>query len=413
MAPDQPTAFSSLVPDDALPRGFRFAATRAGIKPSGKADLAAVVGEPGTQAAALFTSNRVVAAPVTVGREHLGATAGQVRAVVVNSGNANCATGESGLAAARQTCESAAEIFGCRPEEVLPSSTGIIGVSLPVEKLTGALPALHAALEATATAFSAFAHAILTTDTRPKVAYRKVEIGGQPVRLLGACKGAGMIHPRLVPPHATMLAYLLTDAEIDAAALQSMLHKSADESFNRISIDGDTSTNDTLVLMASGTSGALVHQHDSVFTAALDELCRELALLIVEDGEGVTHVVTLEVTGAPSDADALTVAKAIAHSPLVKTAWAGGDPNWGRLISAIGASGVAVDPGTISIRIEDLQVCENGGRSPAFNARAVHSAMAQRRFTVAVDLGLGAGRCRFWTTDLTAEYVCINADYSS
>ena len=415
-ASDQPAANSptaDLLPPEALPRGFRFAATRAGIKPSGKPDLAAVVAAPGTQAAALFTSNRVVAAPVTLGRQHLAATGGIVQAVLVNSGNANCATGEAGLTAARQSCTAAADAFGCRTEEVLPSSTGIIGVPLPVEKLTGALPALASALDDTPTAFSAFARAILTTDTRPKVAFCEVQVDGQTVRLAGACKGAGMIHPRLAPPHATMLAYLFTDAEMDATALQSMLNRSAERSFNRISIDGDTSTNDTLLLLASGASGVRVAEHDVAFQTALDDLCVGLALATVEDGEGVTHVVTLEITGASSDADALTVAKAIAHSPLVKTAWAGSDPNWGRLISSIGASGIPVDPNAITIHLADLPVCENGERSPAFDAAAVHAAMAQRRFTVAVHLGLGPGRCRFWTTDLTTEYVHINADYST
>ncbi len=402
-----------LLPDEAVPRGFRFSAVRAGIKPSGKPDLACAVADTPAQAAAMFTANRVVAAPVTLGREHLGATGGTVRAVVVNSGNANCATGAAGLLAARQSCNAAAEQFGCEPTEVIPCSTGIIGVPLPVDKLIHALPASHAALAPGGEAFSAFARAILTTDTRPKVAHRTVEIAGQTVRLAGACKGAGMIHPRLVAPHATMLAYIFTDAQAEAAALQTMLGSSVETSFNRISIDGDTSTNDTVLLLASGASGVQVPQGHEGFRTALNDVCRELALAIVEDGEGVTHVITLEVTGAPSDADALQVAKAIAHSPLVKTAWAGADPNWGRLASSIGASGVAIDPETFHITLEGLPVCENGGRAPGFDEAAVHVAMMQRRFTIAVDLRLGTGSCRFWTTDLTGEYVTINADYSS
>ncbi len=402
-----------LLPDQAVPRGFRFSAVRAGIKPSGKPDLACAVADVPAQAAAMFTGNRVVAAPVTLGREHLHTTGGTVRAVVVNSGNANCATGAAGLLVARQSCEAAARQFGCQPAEVIPCSTGIIGVPLPVEKLVNALPAATAALAPGADAFSRFARAILTTDTRPKVAHRLVDVDGQTVRLAGACKGAGMIHPRLAAPHATMLAYLFTDARMEAATLQTMLQNSVETSFNRISIDGDTSTNDTVLLLASGASGVHVpHNHEN-FRAALGELCRELALDIVEDGEGVTHVVTLEVTGAPSDADALQVAKAIAHSPLVKTAWAGADPNWGRLASSIGASGVAIDPDALNITLDGLPVCENGGRAPGFDEAAIHAAMTQRRFTIAVDLGLGAGSCRFWTTDLTQEYVTINADYSS
>ncbi len=404
-----------LLPPDAVPLGFRFAAGRAGIKPSGKPDLACAVAGSPAAAAAMFTGNRVAAAPVTLGRAHLQATGGLLRAVVVNSGNANCATGAEGMDAARATCARAAALLGCRPEEVLPSSTGIIGVTLPIEKLTAALPGVLA--EAAPEGFSAFARAILTTDTRAKVACRAFSVGGKTVRLAGACKGAGMIHPRLtaphaaIVPHATMLVYLFTDAELPASALRQALAGSVEQSFNRISIDGDTSTNDTVLLLASGASGAVPPA--DIFQAGLDEICRELALAIVEDGEGVTHVVTLEIAGAPSDADALAVAKAIAHSPLVKTAWAGSDPNWGRLLSSIGASGVAVDPDRIGITLDGLPVCEGGGRAAAFDPAAVHAAMRERRFTIAVDLGLGAGRCRFWTTDLTAEYVHINADYSS
>ncbi len=253
----------------------------------------------------------------------------------------------------------------------------------------------------------------MTTDTRPKVAFRSVAVDGQTVRIAGACKGAGMIHPRLSPPHATMLAYLLTDAALDAGALRTLLHTSADASFNRISIDGDTSTNDTVALLASGASGVRVTADHAEFGAALAAVCQELAIAIVEDGEGVTHVVTLEIAGAPSDADALTVAKAIAHSPLVKTAWAGSDPNWGRLASSIGASGVAIDPARLHITLNGLPVCEQGGRAAEFSEQRIHAAMSERRFTIAVELGLGSGQCRFWTTDLTEEYVRINADYSS
>jgi glutamate N-acetyltransferase/amino-acid N-acetyltransferase len=403
----------SLLPADAVPLGFRFTAGRAGIKPSGKTDVAIAAAVPGTQAAAMFTGNRVVAAPVTVGREHLIAGLG-LRAIVVNSGNANCATGEHGLAAARETCRVAARLLRCAPEEVLPSSTGIIGVPLPVEKLTAALPLLISELRAGAEAFSAFSRAILTTDTRPKVAHRQLSINGHTVRIAGACKGAGMIHPRLTaPPHATMLVYLFTDAAMEASALRAMLAPCAELSFNRISIDGDTSTNDTVALLASGASGVSVSAENSEFREALAAVCHELALAIVEDGEGVTHVVTLEVSGATTDADALTIAKAIAHSPLVKTAWAGSDPNWGRLVSTIGASGVAIEPERIAIYLDGLPVCEHGGRAAGFNEDAVHEAMQKRRFTIAIELGMGSGSCRFWTTDLTVEYVHINADYSS
>ena len=412
-SPDPET--DMLLPEDAVPLGFRFSAVRAGIKPSGREDLALAHATEGANAAALFTGNRVVAAPVTLGREHLLNNTGRVYALVVNSGNANCATGEEGLAAARETSRAAAALLGCAAEQVLPCSTGIIGVPLPTEKLTAALPAAAGSLATGAGAFSAFARAILTTDTRPKVSHRQIQIEGKTVRLAGACKGAGMIFPRLVPaiPHATMLVYVFTDAAIEAADLQVLLNPSVEATFNRISIDGDTSTNDTVALLASGASGIAVDAQNRAFRDALEALCRELALAIVEDGEGVTHVVTLEISGAPSDADALTIARAIAHSPLVKTAWAGSDPNWGRLVSAIGASGVAVAPERIAIALNGLPICKQGSRAPALDLAAVHQAMLERRFTLSVALGLGTGVCRFWTTDLTAEYVHINADYSS
>lgn len=403
---------TSLLSSDALPRGFRFAAVRAGIKPSGKSDFACVVADRPASAAAMFTSNRVVAAPVTVGRRHLLRSGGNVRVVAVNAGNANCATGDAGLTTCEAVCAAAAEAFGCRGHEVFPSSTGIIGVPLPGEKLIAALPEIKSALGSTAKHFEQFARAIMTTDTRPKAASAVIDTSGKQVRLAGACKGAGMIHPRLVP-HATMLVYLFTDAEIAPADLAAMLHDSAEVSFNRISIDGDTSTNDTVLLLASGASGVRIGADNEAFRAALMEVCASLAKQIVDDGEGVTHVVELQIEGAESDADALRVARAIAHSPLVKTAWAGCDPNWGRLIAAIGYSGAEVDPGRISIWLGEQPICLDGGRSPQFDENAAHAHMKQREFIIRIALGTGPGSCRFWTTDLTAEYVRINADYSS
>ena len=402
----------ALLPLSALPAGFRFAAVRAGIKPSGKPDVACIVADKPASAAALFTSNRVVAAPVTVGRAHLVASAGQVRAVIVNSGNANCATGAAGLATCEQVCGAVAAHFGCIEHEVFPSSTGIIGVPLAGEKLVAALPSVEQALGAGAAEFADFANAILTTDTRPKVASATIEIEGRQVRIAGACKGAGMIHPQLVP-HATMLVYLLTDAVIDASGLSTLLRHAGDVSFNRISIDGDTSTNDTVLLLASGASGIAVSPDNSDFQRALTEVCTSLAKQIVDDGEGVTHVVTLEIEGAPSDQDALRVAKAIAHSPLVKTAWAGNDPNWGRLVAAIGYSGVPIDPDRIDIWFGTLPICANGGRSPGYDEQAAHHLLLEREVTLRIALHVGTGSCRFWTTDLTAEYVHINAAYST
>lgn len=405
---------TSLLPiqDDALPRGFRFAAVKAGIKPSGKPDFAIAVADKSASAAALFTANKVKAAPLTVGAQHLTRGGGLVRIVAVNAGNANCATGEAGLAACREVCAAAAKTFGAAEQEVFPSSTGIIGVPLPAEKLVSALPEIERTLAADSDHFNAFSRAILTTDTRPKIAAATLEINGKTVRIAGACKGAGMIYPQLVP-HATMLVYIFTDAAIAAPDLNTMLRESVEVSFNRISIDGDTSTNDTVLLLASGASGVAIATDNAAFTSALKEICTSLARQIVADGEGVTHVVELQIEGTASDSDALKVAKAIAHSPLVKTAWAGSDPNWGRLMAATGYSGAEVDPARIAIWFGDQQICINGGRVPNFDEHRAHAYLKNREFAIRIDLGLGKGHCRFWTTDLTAEYVHINADYST
>lgn len=406
-----------VISEDAIPAGFGFAAVRAGIKPSGKPDAACIVvqGEPAS-AAAMFTSNRVVAAPVIVGRDHLQKSNGAVRVVMVNAGNANCATGAAGLATCNSTCEAAAKQFGCTPEQVFPSSTGIIGVPLPAEKLIAALPQLAAQIGSTVVHLQQFAEAIMTTDTRMKIASVRVDIEGKPVRIFGVAKGAGMIHPQLVP-HATMLVYLMTDAKIAAPGLNSLLHGSVEESFNCISIDGDTSTNDTVLLLASGACGAELKSSDTTgkeaFSNALQQVCVSLARQIVDDGEGVGHVVELLVTQAASRADALKVARSIAHSPLVKTAWAGCDPNWGRILAATGYSGVPIDPSRVSISIGGHPVCENGGRAPYFDANKVHTAMQARNFSIEISLGMGSANCTFVTCDLTAEYVRVNAEYST
>ncbi len=401
-----------LIPSDALPRGFRFTAVTAGIKPSGKPDFAVAVADRAASAAAMFTSNKIQAAPLTVGRRHLQRSGGQVRVVAVNAGNANCATGEAGLAACEQVCRAAAATFACAGHEVFPSSTGIIGVPLPAEKLAAVLPEVQSSLSSDTEAFSHFARAILTTDTRAKVAHAVVNVDGKTVRLAGVCKGAGMIHPQLVP-HATMLVYLFTDAAIEPAALDQFLRAAVEQTFNRISIDGDTSTNDTVLLLASGASEVKIAASDAAFAGALSSVCTSLAKQIVSDGEGITHVVELQIEGAASDADALKIAKAIAHSPLVKTAWAGCDPNWGRLIAAAGYSGAAIDPARIAIWFGTLPICVDGGRAPHFDEHAAHEYLKQREYSIRMSVGTGSGRCRFWTTDLTAEYVRINADYST
>ena len=397
-----------------LPQGFQWGSANAGIKASGKPDLALAVCEGGANAAAMFTGNQVVAAPVTIGRRHLEATGGRVTAVLVNSGNANCATGEPGIEACRRTCIAVAEQFGGVFDEVIPSSTGIIGVPLPTEKVIAAIPAAKIALGSTPDHLLAFANAILTTDTRRKVARATIEgDGGEPVRLFGCAKGAGMIGPQLVP-HATMLVYLFTDLEATPAQLRDVLAPAVESSFNSISIDGDTSTNDTVLLLASGKSG--VQATDKVlpaFAEALRLVCDSLAHQIVDDGEGVSHVITLEITGARTDADAKQIARNIARSPLCKTAWSSADPNWGRLLCAAGYAGVPFDPATVSVSIAGLPVFSHGVRSPYFDEAATHAAMTVREYTIALDLGQGDGRSRFVTCDLTHEYVTINADYST
>lgn len=399
------------------PAGFRFGAVRAGVKSSGKPDFACAQAVEGTTAAAVFTSNRLVAAPVVIGREHLRQSGGRIRFVAVNAGNANCATGEQGVATCRTVCKAAAKEFGYSEQEIFPSSTGIIGVQLPGEKLVAALPHIAAQLGETAAHVQQFAAAILTTDTRAKIASAEVKIGDRQVRLFGVAKGAGMIAPRLIP-HATMLVYLFTDASVAPPDLQRLLNDAVKPTFNCISIDGDTSTNDTVLLLASGASGVSVAHTPTepgldVFSHALKQICGSLARQIIEDGEGAGHVIELAVEGAASAADAERIARSIANSPLVKTAFAGCDPNWGRILAAAGYSGAAMDPGKASIWIGELPVCGNGQTAPDFDKNCVHRAMKERTVNVRVSLGMGNEICDFLTCDLTADYVRINAEYST
>jgi len=405
-----------------LPRGFRFGAVTAGLKQSGRSDFAVIVTGSLASAAAMFTANRVTAAPLTIDKENLHASGGKVRVVAINAGNANCAAGQAGLDAARTTCRAAAETFACKPEEVFPSSTGVIGVPLPAEKLVAALPELAASLGSDVDHFQQVARAILTTDTVEKTAFTRFEVSipeidgpgeiKQEIRIAAVCKGSGMIHPQLIP-HATMLVYILTDALIEPSILNKYLRDAAEVSFNRISVDGDTSTNDTVLLLASGASGAHVGPGNTPFAEALQHVCTSLARQIIADGEGVSHVVELRIDGAASTSEAVRVAKAIAHSPLVKTAWAGCDPNWGRLVAAIGYSGAQIDPQAIDIWFGELPICRNGGRAAEFDEVAAHAYLKQPEFTISIDLHQGNGMCRFWTTDLTHEYIRINADYTT
>lgn len=393
-----------------LPRGFVFSAVAAGIKSSGKLDLALAEAPLGASAAALFTRNRAVAAPVDAGRRRLKVTHGRIRALIVNSGNANCATGPAGRLDCERVCREVARLAGTSTHNIFPSSTGIIGVRLPAKKIVHALPGLLSARRDVEAAVGRFARAIMTTDTRPKLASAELLSGSRPVRILGIAKGAGMIHPQL----ATMLVYLFTDLDAPAARLKKLLTNACAQTFNCLSVDGDTSTNDTVLLLASGSSGISVRnpRFGKRYATALAAVCHSLAEQIISDGEGVGHVVRLTIEQARSREEALHVARAIARSPLVKTAWAGADPNWGRILAAVGASGVPLDPAHINISFGPHQVCR-GGAARRFDESAAHRYLSQPEYEVRVQLGRGHSRIRFLTCDLTAGYVRINAEYST
>ena len=392
-------------------RGFVAAAVAAGIKQSGRPDLVLVVSDRDCAAAGVFTRNRVPAAPVVLDRATLAANRASLRGVLINAGNANACTGEPGLADAREMQRLAAAATGARPEQFLIMSTGVIGVPLPMARVRDGVAALAPLLAADGG--PAAAEAIMTTDTRPKRAAVAVDLPGGRVTIGGMAKGAGMIHPDM----ATLLGVLTTDAAVAPALLDELLREAVAASFNAISIDGDTSTNDTVLLFANGASGVAVTDDAgrARFAAALTEVCVQLAQMIVRDGEGATRFVTLHVTGAESDADARRAADTIATSPLVKTAFAGGDPNWGRIIMATGRSGAALDPARLALWIAapgaaPLQLV-SGGTPTGYAEADAAAVFAQPEFTVHLDLGLGEGAATLWTTDLSHDYVTINADY--
>jgi glutamate N-acetyltransferase/amino-acid N-acetyltransferase len=390
------------------PEGFLFSACTAGIKASGKPDLALALAPDGASAAAIFTRNQIVAAPVMVGREHLRRGQGIMRALIVNAGNANCATGKHGLKAATSVCIGVARQLQVSPHRVFPSSTGIIGVQLPLEKIHAALPLLVNAASPGVDAFDQFATAILTTDTHKKVAAQSITFNQTQVTLAGVAKGAGMIHPNM----ATMLVYLFTDLAASPRELQRCIQEAADQSFNNISIDGDTSTNDTALLLASGKSGVQFKSVRNEFQAALTKVCRSLAAQIVADGEGVNHVVRLTIEQARTRSEARQIGKTIANSPLVKTAWAGADPNWGRILAAIGYSGVKINPDRINIYLGEQQICRHGAACP-FDRDRAHAYMSEPVYEIRIAMGSGSSTLEFLSCDLTTEYVRINADYST
>ena len=397
-------------PESALPRGFRFAATACGLKKTGALDLALISSDVPASAAALFTQNLVVAAPVVLSKRNLEASKGRMRAVVVNAGNANCATGPLGDSVALRTNEEAARRMSLAPQELFVCSTGVIGVQLPGEKILRALPSLSRNRRPSARSFAELSLAICTTDTRPKTASASFKMSGKRIHVLGCAKGAGMIHPNM----ATTLAFVVTDAAISPSVLQRTLRDVASGTFNSISVDGDTSTNDTLLVLANGAAGApsiaggsKAHRQ---FTMALESVCGSLSRQIVADGEGAQRVIEIEVRGARTESAARKIAETIATSPLVKTAFAGGDPNWGRVFAAAGRSGVKFDPWLVEITMAGIKVLRKG-RPLDFNERAASNRLLAEHVPIVVDLHAGKSRTRYWTCDFTSEYVRINASY--
>ncbi|HEV3139359.1 MAG TPA: bifunctional glutamate N-acetyltransferase/amino-acid acetyltransferase ArgJ, partial [Vicinamibacterales bacterium] len=377
----------------------------AGIKANGAPDLALLVSDSPARAAAVFTTNRVQAAAVLVSRDHLARSGGVARAIVVNSGCANACTGEVGMRDARAMTEATARFVGCPVDQVLVASTGVIGVALPMDKIQGGVPKAFKALAGDQG--SAASRAIMTTDPFPKEAAIQIAIGGRPVSIGGMAKGSGMIEPML----ATMLAFATTDADVPPALLSRALTEAVDESFNAITVDGDCSTNDCVMLLANGASGVAIDAASySTFVDGLRAVCRELALGIVRGGEGATKLVTVTVTGAASSADARRAAKTIANSLLVKTALHGGDPNWGRLICAAGRAGVAFDASRAAVTIGSIVLFKDGQPHDDLAPKAAEY-LKGRDLEVGVDLGSGSASSTVWTCDLSAEYVRINADY--
>ena len=386
--------------------GVRISVAEAGIRKAHRKDLLVMTFSPGTTVAGVFTQNAFCAAPVLVCRQHI-AQPESIRALVVNTGCANAGTGELGLKNAQRSCQLVAERLGLRPEEVLPFSTGVILEHLPMEKLEAGLGLLRSAdwLDA--------AEAIMTTDTQPKAFSRRVPLAAGEVLLTGISKGAGMIRPNM----ATMLGFVATDAEVSAADLQALLSQATDLSFNAITIDGDTSTNDSLVAAATGSSAiALSPSHPDwpAFAEAFIALCQSLAQAIVRDGEGATKFITITVSDARSRHEARQVAYAIGHSPLVKTAFFASDPNLGRILAAIGYSGVpGLEVEKIQVHLNGLLVAERGGRAASYTEAAGQSVMQSEEITISVALGRGAAQATVWTCDLSHDYVSINADYRS
>jgi glutamate N-acetyltransferase/amino-acid N-acetyltransferase len=392
--------------------GVRWGVAEAGVRKANRKDLSVMLLDEGASVAGVFTRNRFCAAPVQVCREHLQASQG-IRALVINTGNANAGTGAPGLAHARQTCEAMAALLQCRSSQILPFSTGVIMESLPVERIVAGLPAALA--DASATHWAKAAEGIMTTDTVPKAASAQLQIGGRVVHITGISKGAGMIRPNM----ATMLGFLATDAAIDPALLTDLARELADGSFNRITIDGDTSTNDSFVVVATHQAGhapitTWEEADGRLLKAALLQVARQLAHAIVRDGEGATKFLTIQVEAGKNAQECRQVAYAIAHSPLVKTAMYASDPNLGRILAAVGYAGIDdLDQSLIELHLDDVHVATQGGRHPAYREEDGQRVMKQAEITVRVGLGRGTASDTVWTCDLSHDYVSINADYRS
>ena len=394
--------------------GLRLGHAEAGIKRPGRKDVLVIELPAGSSVAGVFTKNRFCAAPVQICREHLAATKKaslEIRALVVNTGNANAGTGEPGYQNAIKTCDELAKLMGLKREQILPFSTGVILEPLPVEKVVAAMPQAISRLEAD-NWFNA-AESIMTTDTQPKATSKQVQINGQTITLTGISKGAGMIHPNM----ATMLGYVGTDAKVSQELLQQLTTEAADLSFNAITIDGDTSTNDSFIVMATGASGVEIPSSGSafdIFRQALIEISQQLAQMIVRDGEGATKFITIQIDGGKTEAECKQVAEAIAHSPLVKTAFFASDPNLGRILAAIGYAGIAdLDVSGVQLWLDDVWVAKNGGRHPDYQEEDGQRVMKKAEIKVKANLGRGTATQTVWTCDLSHEYVSINADYRS
>ena len=393
--------------------GVRIGVTEAGVRKANRKDLSVFLLDEGASVAGVFTQNRFCAAPVQVSREHLVQTAGAIRAMVINTGNANAGTGADGLARARRTCADLAALLQLKPEQILPFSTGVIMEELPVDRIAAGLPAAIAA--AKADNWGTAAEGIMTTDTLPKAFSRAVDIGGKRVSITGISKGAGMIRPNM----ATMLGFLATDAAIAPELLQPLVKELADGSFNRVTIDGDTSTNDSFVLVATHKAGnaqitSLTSAEGQALKAALLDVSRLLAQAIVRDGEGATKFITIKVEGGKTEAECRLVAYSIAHSPLVKTAFFASDPNLGRILAAVGYASIDdLDQTKIDLYLNDVHVAVNGGRNPAYQEEDGQRVMKQQEIIVRVLLGRGEAEQAVWTCDLSHDYVSINADYRS